>query len=150
MALTQPSAAIQLSAKSPDRFLRRACKVIQSGNGQPSVFNTDVIIKEMLQNNKSMVDARAGGPSGCVTISAFGKESCTLTGYCNWTKIFELACNDGRDPLTGIQVGPHTGDPRKFENFDQLLEAYRDQLKFFIDLKIEAAKLPLKSAIAAK
>jgi formate C-acetyltransferase len=137
MALTQPSACIQLSAKNPDRFLRRACKVIKTGIGQPSVFNTDVIIKEMLQNNKTMVDARTGGPSGCVTISAFGKESCTLTGYCNWPKIFELACNDGRDPLTGIQVGPHTGDPRKFENFSQLLEAYSDQLNYFIDLNIE-------------
>ncbi len=99
MRLTQPSSCIQLSKKNPDRFLKRACEVIRTGFGQPSVFNTDVIIKEMLQAGKSMTDARSGGPSGCVTISSFGKESCTLTGYINWPKIFELACNNGVDPV---------------------------------------------------
>ena len=91
MHLTQPSSCIQISKKNPERFLKRACEVIRTGSGQPSVFNTDVIIKEMLQDGKNMMDARTGGPSGCVTVSSFGKESCTLTGYIHWPKIFELA-----------------------------------------------------------
>ena len=137
MRLTQPSACVQVSKRNPDRFLRRACEVIRCGFGQPSVFNTDVIIKEMLHDGKSMEDARCGGPSGCVTISAFGKESCTLTGYINWPKIFELACNNGIDPNTGEQVGPQTGDPHRFTSYGQLLGAYREQLRYFIDLKIK-------------
>ena len=136
MQLIQPSACVQISAKTPDRFLRRACEVIRTGLGQPSVFNTDVIIKEMLHDGKSMADARAGGPSGCVTVSAFGKESCTLTGYMNWPRILELTCCDGVDPATGRRVGPATGDPRGFGSFEQFLEAYRRQLKHFVDTKI--------------
>ncbi|MHC4179944.1 MAG: trans-4-hydroxy-L-proline dehydratase, partial [Planctomycetota bacterium] len=136
MQLIQPSACIQLSKKNPNRFLRRACRVIRTGLGQPSVFNSDVIVKEMLHDGKSVADARAGGPSGCVTVSAFGKESCTLTGYVNWPKILELACHDGLDTRTGVQVGPHTGDARRFESFEQLFEAYKIQLKHFVDLKI--------------
>ncbi len=136
MQLVQPSACIQLSKKNPDRFLKRACRVIRTGLGQPSVFNTDVIIKEMLHDGKSLSDARSGGPSGCVTISAFGKESCTLTGYCNWPKILELALNDGVDPRSGLRIGPATGDPREFDSFDRVTAAYREQLKYFIDLKI--------------
>ncbi len=137
MRLTQPSACVQISKRNPDRFLRRACEVIRTGFGQPSVFNTDVIIKEMLHDGKTVADARAGGPSGCVTISAFGKESCTLTGYMNWPKIFELACNDGIDPRTGRQIGPRTGHACDFASFEQLVDAYRSQLAHFIDLKIE-------------
>ena len=136
MQLIQPSACVQISAKTPDRFVRRACEVIRTGLGQPSVFNTDVIIKEMLHDGKSMADARAGGPSGCVTVSAFGKESCTLTGYINWPRILELACCDGVDPATGRRVGPATGDPRGFGSFEQFFEAYRRQLKHFVDTKI--------------
>jgi len=136
MQLIQPSACIQLSKRNPDRFLRRACRVARTGLGQPSMFNSDVILKEMLHDGKTMADARSGGPSGCVTISAFGKESCTLTGYINWPKIFELALNDGTDPRTGRQIGPQTGDPRDFQSFDQLFDAYRRQLKYFVDLKI--------------
>jgi len=138
MRLTQPSSCIQISTRNPDRFLKRACEVIRTGFGQPSVFNTDVIIKEMLQDGKNITDARTGGPSGCVTVSSFGKESCTLTGYINWPKIFELACNDGVDPNSGEQVGPHTGDARKFTAYRQLMDAYSRQLEYFIDLKIKA------------
>jgi formate C-acetyltransferase len=137
MRLTQPSACVQISKKNPDRFLRRACQVIRTGFGQPSVFNTDVIIKEMLHDGKSMVDARSGGPSGCVTISAFGKESCTLTGYINWPKILELACNNGVDPRCGEQVGCRSGDARQFTSYEQLMEAYKRQLEYFIELKIK-------------
>ena len=137
MRLTQPSSCVQVSMKSPDRFLKRACEVIRTGFGQPSVFNTDVIIKEMLQDGKSITDARAGGPSGCVEVSSFGRESCTLTGYINWPKIFELACNGGVDPNSGRQIGPRTGDARKFTSYKQLMDAYRQQLGYFIDLKIK-------------
>ncbi|HUT12418.1 MAG TPA: trans-4-hydroxy-L-proline dehydratase [Thermoguttaceae bacterium] len=136
MQLIQPSACIQLSKKNPDRFLRRACRVIRTGLGQPSVFNSDVIVEEMLHDGKTMADARAGGPSGCVTVSAFGKESCTLTGYMNWPKVLELALGDGVDPKTGRQIGPPTGDPREFQSCEELFDAYRRQLKYFVDLKI--------------
>jgi pyruvate formate-lyase/glycerol dehydratase family glycyl radical enzyme len=138
MRLTQPSSCIQISTKNPDRFLKRACEVIRTGFGQPSVFNTDVIIKEMLQDGKSITDARSGGPSGCVTVSSFGKESCTLTGYINWPRIFELACNDGVDPNSGKQIGPKTGDALEFTSYQQLMDAYKKQLGYFIDLKIKA------------
>ncbi len=137
MRLIQPSVCIQLSTKNPDRFLRSAIDVVKEGFGQPSLFNTDVILKEFLRAGKSMEDALAGGPSGCVTISAFGKESCTLTGYCNWPKILEITLNNGKDPNSGKMVGIETGDPTSFESFEGLFEAYTRQLNYFIDLKVK-------------
>ena len=137
MQLIQPSACIQLSRENPEEFLQRACKVVRTGLGQPSMFNMDLIVQEMLNAGKNLADARQGGPSGCVTVSAFGKESCTLTGYMNWPKILELALHDGVDPASGKQIGPRTGDPRSFKSFDQLFQAYQAQLKHFVDLKIE-------------
>ncbi len=141
MQLMQPSACVQLSAKTPDRFLDRACEVVRTGLGQPSMFNTDTIVREMLYAGKSLTDARAGGPSGCVTVSAFGKESCTLTGYVNWPKVLELACYGGVDPNSGNPVGPDTGDPRTFGSFDEFFEAYRRQLAHFVDTKIAGNNL---------
>lgn len=141
MQLVQPSCCIQISAKNPDRFVKRACQVIRTGLGQPSVFNTDVIIREMLHDGKSLFDARSGGPSGCVEVSAFGKESCILTGYCNWPKIFEITLRNGRDPRTGVQVGPKTGDPETFTTFEQLRDAYKKQLHHFINIKIRGNQI---------
>ena len=137
MRLIQPSACIQLSKKNPDSFLRRALKVVKAGFGQPSLFNTDVIIREFLRAGKSIEDARAGGPSGCVTISSFGKESCTLTGYCNWPKILEITLNNGVDPRTKKMIGIKTVEPDKFTTFYELLEAYREQLRYFLNIKIQ-------------
>jgi len=137
MRLIMPSACVQLSNKNPDRFLKRALKVVKAGFGQPSIFNTDVIIQEFLRAGKSLEDARTGGPSGCVTISAFGKESCTLTGYCNWPKILELTLNNGVDPQSGKQVGLKTGDSINFNSFEELMVAYRKQLQYLIDIKIK-------------
>jgi pyruvate formate-lyase/glycerol dehydratase family glycyl radical enzyme len=137
MRLIQPSVCIQLSIENPDRFLKNAIDVVKEGFGQPSMFNTDVIIKEFLRAGKSVEDARAGGPSGCVTISAFGKESCILTGYCNWPKILEITLHNGTDPQSGEKVGIESGNPTTFKSFDELFSAYKKQLEYFIDLKIK-------------
>ena len=141
MKLIMPSVCTQLSSKNPDIFLKKAVEVVNEGFGQPSMFNTDVIIKEFLRAGKSMEDALAGGPSGCVTISAFGKESCILTGYCNWPKILEITLNNGIDPQIGKQVGPKTGNPREFKSFSELFFAYKKQLRYFIDIKINGNKI---------
>ena len=38
---------VQISKKNPDKFLLRALKIIKTGFGQPSIFNTDAIIQEL-------------------------------------------------------------------------------------------------------
>ncbi len=137
MRLIQPSTCIQLSRKNPDRFLKRALTVVRAGFGQPSLFNTDVIMEEFLRAGKSVKDARNGGPSGCVTISAFGKESCILTGYLNWPKIVEITLNNGIDPQTGKRIGVESGDPETFTSFENVISAYTRQLEYFVNLKIK-------------
>ena len=94
MRLLQPSSMVQLSHKNPDRFIDRAVKIVKTGFGQPSIFNTDAIIQELLNQGKSLNDARDGGCSGCVETGAFGNESYILTGYFNLPKILELTLHD--------------------------------------------------------
>ncbi len=136
MRLLQPSASIQVSKKCPDRFLRRAGEIIRTGFGQPSVFNADLIVQELVRQGKSVHDARAGGSSGCVEVGAFGKENYNLTGYFNMPKMLELALHDGVDPLTGARIGVSTGDPGQFTSFDDVMSAYERQLRHFVDVKI--------------
>jgi len=136
MRLLQPSTNIQVSKKSPDLFIKEAGKVIREGWGQPSVFNADAVVQELLAQGKTLSDARQGGTSGCVETGAFGKESYILTGYFNLTKVLEVTLNRGVDPVSGKQLGPDTGDPRSFKSYNDLIEAYKQQLKYFIEIKI--------------
>ena len=136
MRLLQPSSSVQLSKKNPDRFMKRAAKIIRTGFGQPSIFNTDVVVQEMIRQGKTLEDARNGGTSGCVETGAFGKENYSLTGYFNMPKVLEITLNNGIDPRTGRKIGLETGDPTKFESFDEFFAAYRKQLNHFIDIKM--------------
>jgi pyruvate formate-lyase/glycerol dehydratase family glycyl radical enzyme len=136
MRLLQPSSSIQVSKKSPDRFIRRAARIIRTGFGQPSVFNSDLIVQELVRQGKSVVDARDGGSSGCVEVGAFGKENYNLTGYFNMPKVLEITLHDGVDLCTGRQIGLRTGDPARFETFEELFDAYRRQLNHFVEIKV--------------
>ncbi len=136
--LLQPQANIQLSRKTPDHFLKAACRVIRRGYGYPSVFNADEVITEQVRMGKTLEDARQGGCSGCIETGCFGKEAYILTGYLNVPKALELALNDGVDPLSGAPIGPRTGDPGRFRSFDELYGAFAAQLSHVIDLKIRA------------
>jgi formate C-acetyltransferase len=136
MRLLQPSSSIQVSKKNPDRFVKRAARIIRTGFGQPSVFNADVIVQELVRQGKSVVDARNGGSSGCVEVGAFGKENYNLSGYFNMPKILEITLHNGLDPRTGQRIGLETGDPAQFDSFEALFEAYQKQLRYFIDIKI--------------
>jgi pyruvate formate-lyase/glycerol dehydratase family glycyl radical enzyme len=135
MRLTQPSSNIQLSKKSPDRFLKRACEIIRKGWGQPSIFNADLVVEELVRQGKSIEDARSGGTSGCVETGCFGKEAYILTGYMNLPKILEVTLNNGIDPRTGKKIGLETGDPTQFTSFEELFDAFTRQLKHFVDIK---------------
>jgi len=137
MRLMQPSSMVQISKKTPDSFLKKAVCVIREGFGQPSVFNTDAIIQELLRQGKSIEDARNGGASGCVETGAFGKESYILTGYFSMPKILEITLNNGLDPRTKRNIGLETGDPAEFGFFDEVINAFQRQLNYFVDVKIK-------------
>lgn len=136
MRLLQPSSNLQLSKKNPDRFLKRGLEIVRKGWGQPSIFNADMVVEELLRQGKLIEDARCGGTSGCVETGAFGKEAYILTGYFNLPKVLEITLNNGFDPRTMKQVGIETGDPRTFKSYDELFEAFRKQLHYLIDVKV--------------
>ncbi len=134
--LLQPGNNVQISRKTPDHFLKTACRVIRHGYGYPSVFNADAVVAEQVRAGKLVEDAREGGTSGCIETGCFGKEAYLLTGYLNVPKILAVTLNDGVDPLTGRQIGIQTGDPASLTDFDALYAAFEKQLHYFIDLKV--------------
>lgn len=141
MRLLQPSSNVQISKKSPQKFVKRACEISRKGWGQPSMFNADAVIQEMLNAGKSLVDARCGGTSGCVETGAFGKEAYILTGYMNLPKILEITLNNGVDIMTGKKLGIDTGDVSKFKTYEELFEAYKKQLHHFVDIKMRGNRV---------
>ncbi|HQQ72697.1 MAG TPA: glycyl radical protein [Rectinema sp.] len=139
LQLLQPQANLQVSAKTPERLLKTACKVARRGSGYPSFFNADEVIMAQLGMGKRIEDAREGGISGCIETGCFGKEAYLLHGYLNSPKILELVLNNGIDPLSGKAIGLRTGDPSSFQTFEELYAAFERQLKYVVDIKVRVS-----------
>ncbi len=132
----QPGLSIHVSRVTPDEFVMAGAKVIRQGHGYPSVFNPDIYTKELVRQGKTQEDANEGGCSGCIEVGAFGKEAYILTGYLNTPKILEITLNHGIDPMTGKKLGLKTGDPRTFTTYEQLYDAYHQQMVYFVNMKL--------------
>ena len=145
MRILQPSSMVQISRKNPDRFIHKALDIIKTGFGQPSCFNTEVIIQELLRQGKSIIDARNGGASGCVETGAFGTEAYWLTGYFNLPKVLELTLNNGFDKRTNTQVGLKTGFAHDYASFEVLMDSFKAQVNYLIDIKIRGNNVIMKT-----
>lgn len=141
MKLLQPSSNVQISKKTPKRFLKRACEISRKGWGQPAFYNTEAIVQELLNAGKSLADARLGGTSGCVETGAYGNEAYILTGYFNIPKIFELTLNNGFDQVSNKQLGLKLGYAVDFDTYDKLWDAFAKQIKYFVDVKIKGSNI---------
>lgn len=141
MKLLQPSSNVQISRKTPQKFLKRACEISRKGWGQPAFYNTEAIVQELLNAGKTLEDARRGGTSGCVETGAFGNEAYILTGYFNLPKIFELTLNNGYDKVAKKQLGLQLGYATEFHTFDELFAAYKKQIEYFLDIKVQGSNV---------
>ena len=141
MKLLQPSSNVQISRKTPQKFLKRACEIARKGWGQPAFYNTEAIVQELMNAGKTLADARRGGTSGCVETGAFGNEAYILTGYFNIPKVFELTLNNGYDKVSKKQLGLQLGYAADFKTYDELFDAFKKQMKYFIDVKIQGSNI---------
>ena len=141
MKLLQPSSNVQISRKTPQKFLKRACEIARKGWGQPAFYNTEAIVQELMNAGKTLADARRGGTSGCVETGAFGNEAYILTGYFNIPKVFELTLNNGYDKVSKKQLGLQLGYADDFKTYDELFDAFKKQMKYFIDVKIQGSNI---------
>ncbi len=132
--LLEPKPNIRVHSRTPDRLMLRMVEMLANAQGSPFLINFD---------ENSMAGLRWQGlpeerlwdyaPVGCLENTLAGDDrSGTVDINLNLAKAVELALNDGRDMASGKQIGPRTGDPRGFRNFEQFLQAFEIQLAALI------------------
>lgn len=135
--LPQPSMSIRAWNKSPNELLIKAAEVSRAGLGMPAYYNDEVIIPALVSRGLTLEDARDYGIIGCVEPQKGGKtEGWHDAAFFNMAKVLEVTINNGMDD--GVQVGPRTGEFTSFTTFEQLLNAYRTQMEYFVKLLINA------------
>ena len=133
MRLTQPNLAVRLNKNTPDEFLMRVANHIAVGTGKPSLFNDEVIIPSLLNRGIKLDDARDYALIGCVEASPPGSYyGWTNASMFNLAKCLELALFNGKCALSGEQVGCQTGGPETISSFEDIVNAYKKQVEYFV------------------
>ncbi|MCL1829401.1 MAG: hypothetical protein FWG32_07935 [Oscillospiraceae bacterium] len=146
--LSEPAVYVRISEKTEKEFLRHAlgCNV-RFGGGNPAFLNDAEGTLRYLERGVPLKDACDWNASGCLGYHLSCMEHLGGGHNLNQTKIFELALNDGFDPRTKKQLGPHTGDASKFTSFDQVLDAYYKQLEYFVPILMKVKTIGLATEI---
>ncbi|MBN1686527.1 MAG: hypothetical protein JW852_07715 [Spirochaetales bacterium] len=134
MATPDPKLSVRFNPDTPEELYRRVGEMIRDGNHSFVLLNDPVAIEALVKTGRTPEDARFYLPIGCYEPAVEGKEAgCKMNITVNMAKWVELALHDGKDPATGEQVGPNTGDPRSFADFEELWNAFVRQMNFFLE-----------------
>ena len=130
LPLNYPDLAARIHARSPQRFLREVALTIKDGAGYPKLFNDEEIVLNLVGQGAPLADALDYSASGCAEVRMPNRDTFTCGHpYLNLVSCVEMALYDGQTFMTGDeQIGPHTGDPRSFESWEEFWNAYKVQL----------------------
>lgn len=127
--LSQPTLSLRYFEGLQDEFLHKCAEVIRSGGGKPAIFCDKYALSALSHYGIPLEEARTYVPTGCVEMSVPYSSTLFFGGFLSVPKCLELALNRGKDPLTGIQLGPETDDPLTFKDYNELVKAFNVQLK---------------------
>jgi pyruvate formate-lyase/glycerol dehydratase family glycyl radical enzyme len=130
--LGQPNFTVRVHHHSPTEFLVRAAEVIAQGGGMPQLMNDGICIPALLNAGMTVQEARDYAPVGCVEINVVGGWGRENGGYLNLGKVLEYVLNNGVCRMTGKQAGLALGSLSDYGSFDELMAAFKAQLRHFI------------------
>jgi len=134
--------SIRISSKTPHDFVKRTCETYRHTAGM-GIHNDEVLVPQLHKTGYSLEDARDYSLVGCVEPHGTGNDFSYTAGNGIWLSVvFNMALNEGRVLYSGNRtVGVKTPDPSTFETFEDVKQAFVDQLSNAIDLAVKKAEL---------
>ena len=133
--------SVRVHSGTPESFLFRACASHRRTSGL-AFFNDEVIVRELEEDGHEPEDARGYSIVGCVEPTSTGDSfACTAGNDISLAGVLEMALNRGRMVFSGRRAGAKTGDPERFTSFEEVEEAFSEQLAFNTAKLVEAVEL---------
>lgn len=131
--LTQPNLSVRYHKGMSQPFLMACIDVIKKGFGMPAFNNDEIVIPEMMRLGIEKEDAYNYSAIGCIEVAVPGKWGYRVTGmsFLNFMRVLMTALNGGEDPISGKTFVKGKGTLADFEVFDEVMEAWEEQVRFF-------------------
>ena len=142
MMLPEPLLALVYHDKLSNEFLLKCVELIRTGIGQPAFHNGRIAIEQRIFLEKApLEEARDVAIVACLQSTVPGYTDCFWEARFNVAKMVELALFNGKDPLTGVQLGPQTGEAESFLTYGDFYGAFLKQLRYFIPLMRDISRI---------
>lgn len=139
IGLPQPNLSARLSGQSSKEFVRECSRVIGLGSGMPQIFNDESIIPALEAKGISHENAMNYAIVGCVELSPQGNNlGWSDAAMFNMVKALELTLNNGTCLLNGTRMGLNLGSFTDYKTYEELEDAFRQQMDYFINRMIAA------------
>lgn len=125
----QPTLSCRIHPDCPPEFMEAVTELVSTGCGFPAIHG-DKTGYQMLSNlGYDPKDARDWNNCGCVV--PHSRKTFEWTSACsiNFAAALEFALNEGKSRLTGKQVAVPEKDPKTFQSYDEIVEAWKKQFK---------------------
>jgi pyruvate formate-lyase/glycerol dehydratase family glycyl radical enzyme len=123
--------SIRWHEKISQDFVLKGAELIATGIGFPAFFNDEGNISFLMGMGATLEEARDYAIGGCV-VPIIPKSSGPFPPFTvSMGKCLELALHNGFDPNTKKQLGPKTGRFEDFQSFDQVVNAFKEQVRYF-------------------
>jgi len=130
LSIPEPHCSLRWHPDTPQWIMRKAIETTTKVSGTPQFVNDAHVEKFWTERGVPLEEVRDWSGLGCLPPMP---QNCAyqLVGIMKQVKVLELVLHNGVDPMIGKQLGPQTGDPRTFETFENLLEAFKRQYEFW-------------------
>ena len=144
--VSNPTFGFRWHPKVKDEVMRECFECIRQGLGYPSMRNDPVLVHNSMHwHGHPLEEARLWVHQACMSPCPPTKHGAQpfrmASATANCAKIVEYALSNGYDHVVGMQMGPHTGDPRKFTDFEQLFQAWVRQMEWLFSTLVRTVNL---------
>jgi benzylsuccinate synthase len=144
--VSNPTFTFRWHPQVKDEVMRECYECIRQGLGYPNMRNDPVLIANLMHWYKHpLEEARTWATQSCMSPCPTTKHGCQpmrmASATANAAKIIEYALFNGFDPVLKMQMGPETGDARKFTSYEELYEAWKKQMRWLMDILVRTVNL---------
>ncbi len=135
-----PNITMRVNKNTPKELWDLALDTLATGIGMPAIYNDLSVCTALESIGIPPSDAHLYCMNGCNQIDIYGKSHMGLEdGEISVIKALEFALFRGVCQFSMEKLAPDTGDPEKFETFEDLMNAYKAQIEYMADYITETS-----------
>lgn len=132
--IPQYTITVRVAKSTPHSLMMKAAELVATGMGMPAFVSDESYISGLVAQGVPLEEARDYALAGCLDLNLPGKSRINALGMFIVPKVLDITMHNGVLTQTGEQLGPRTGEMKDFKTYEDFLNAFKTQLKYFMGL----------------